>query len=98
MDADSNKSNRTSAVEVGCIAFAIGAVAGFFVAFVWSNSQVHTTRFGHIVQGSDHRAFLVIGDVFLGAIVGGSVATVIALIWRLINKERRALREPPVEK
>ena len=93
MSADSNNPKMPSAAGVGCLASVLGAVVGFFAVYIWSNSQVHTMRSGYVLRG-EHRAMMVIGDAFLGAIAGGVVVSVIALIWRRFRKEAPELRKP----
>jgi hypothetical protein len=93
MDETDAKPKTQSAAEIGCLAFIVGAGVGFAVLYFWSNSQVHTTHTGYVLRG-DHRAFVVLGDAFVGAIAGGGVASVIALIWRLLKTKGRKFRKP----
>jgi len=88
MDETGARPKTQSAAGIGCLAFTIGAVVGFAVLYVWSNSRIHTTHTGHVLRG-EHRAMVVIGDAFLGAIAGGSVVSIIALVWRGFKKVSR---------
>ena len=66
-------------------AFAIGALLGLVVGYIWSNSQVHTLPSGILLRG-EYRSMNVIGDALQGGFIGGIVFAVIEKLRHVLNK------------
>jgi hypothetical protein len=74
---------RKSTAALGCLTFIVGAVLGYVIAFLWSNSQVH--MLGSQELRGELRTRTVFAHAFLGAIVGGLLVSGIAVIRRKLN-------------
>ncbi len=72
-------------------AFAIGALLGLVVGYLWSNSQVHTLPSGIPLHG-EYRAMDVIGDALQGGFICGLVFAVIEKLRYELSK--RVKRKP----
>jgi hypothetical protein len=87
MPADTAPKRRSTAT-LGCLTFVVGAILGFIVAFMWSNSQVHTL--GSQVLRGENRGRIVFAHAGLGGILGGFLVSGIVVVRRKLNDRRRS--------
>jgi hypothetical protein len=82
---------RRSNAKLGCLTFVAGAILGFIVALMWSNSQVHTL--GSQELRGENRSRIVLAHACLGGILGGFLVSGIVVIRRKF-KERHKPSDP----